>query len=209
MDSAFHLILVYRYWILFPLAFFEGPITGFIIGTLVALGYFNVFAAYGLLLLGDIIPDTAYYFIGRLGGEGTFVKKALLKVGIADGHMAAVRSLWFNHTGKTMFFSKLAYGLSTSFLISAGYIKLDFKKFLMYALPVTVLQYAVLMALGYYFGASYYTIITESFSGLGILIAAAVVVGVAYALLTRFMRRRLLKTEEEAERAELPTNKDL
>lgn len=209
MDSALHLILVYRYWILFPLAFFEGPITGFIIGTLVALGYFNVFAAFGLLLLGDIIPDTAYYFIGRLGGEGTFVKKALLKVGIADGHMAAARSLWFNHTGKTMFFSKLAYGLSTPFLISAGYIKLDFKKFLMYALPVTVLQYSVLMALGYYFGSSYYKIITDSFSGLGICIAAAVVVGVAYALLTRFMRRRLLKTEEEAERAELPANKDL
>src|SRR5579859_2852137 len=77
MDAALHLILVYRYWILFPLACFEGPITGFIIGTLVALGYFNVFAAYFLLVMGDIIPDTAYYLLGRYGEKGTFVKKAL------------------------------------------------------------------------------------------------------------------------------------
>ncbi len=200
MDGALQLILEYRYWILFPLAAFEGPLTGFVVGTLVALGYFNVFAAYTLLLLGDIIPDTAYYFLGRFGEKRPFVKKILSKIGVAEGQFGVIRNLWFKHTGKTMFFSKLAYGLSTPFLISAGFIKLDFKKFMFYALPVTLGQYAILMALGYYFGASYYETITKSFSGIGLVIAAVVVVAVAYAFFTRFMRRKLLqseKTEEE------------
>ena len=100
-----------------------------------------------------------------------------------------------------MFFSKLAYGLSTPFLISAGYIKLDFKKFIFWALPVTLSQYAILMALGYFFGASYYETITKSFSGIGIFIAA-VLVAVAYAFFTRFMRRKLLQTEVAEEKEE-------
>ncbi len=201
MDGALQLIIEYRYWILFPLAAFEGPVTGFIVGTLVALGYFNVIAAYSILLLGDIIPDVTYYFVGRFGEKKSFVKNILSKIGVAEEHFSIIRNLWLNHTGKTMFFSKLAYGLSTPFLISAGFIKLDFKKFMAYALPVTVAQYAILMAFGYYFGASYYETITSSFSGIGLVVAAVVVVAVAYAFFTRFMRRKLLQSEKtEGER---------
>ncbi len=211
MASALHLILVYRYWILFPLACFEGPITGFIIGTLVALGYFNVFAAYFLLVMGDVIPDVAYYFLGRYGERVSFLQKYMQKVGIGDEHIGVIRNLWLKHTGKTMFFSKLAYGLSTPFLISAGFIKLDFKKFVAYALPVTFGQYAVLMALGYFFGASYYNTITKSLNGIGIVIAAAVVIGVAYFFFTRFMRQKLLKVEEveKAEETKAASTEDI
>ncbi len=200
MDSLLHLILVYRYWILFPLACIEGPIIAFVIGTLVALHYFNIFAAYLLLVLGDIVPDTAYYFLGRYSSRGMFVTKALKTIGVSKEQFGVIEKLWRVHTGKTMFFSKLAYGLSTPFLISAGFIKLDFKKFLMYALPVTFGQYAVLIFLGYYFGASYYEKINMSFEGVGLLIAAAIIVAVLYALLSRFMRRKLLQAEKEAEK---------
>ena len=197
MEGLLHLILVYRYWILFPIACIEGPITGFVVGTLVALGYFNVFGAYLLLVFGDIVPDTAYYLLGRYGERATLITKYLGKVGIGEEQLEVVRRLWHVHTGKTMFFSKLAYGLSTPFLISAGFLRVEPKRFFQYALPVTFGQYAILMALGYFFGASYYQVITESFDGIGIVIAAVVVVGVLYFLFTRFMRRKLLQTEKD------------
>lgn len=199
LASLTHLILVYRYWILFPLACFEGPIVAFAVGALVALGYFTPLAAYLLLVFGDIIPDTAYYFLGRFGEKKNVIAKHFSKVGIGEAQLQTIRTLWFTHTGKTMFFSKLAYGLSTPFLISAGLFGLELKTFLRYALPVTFAQYAILMGLGYFFGASYYQVITESFNGVGIVLAAAIVVGTAYFFFSRFMRDKLLEEGKEAE----------
>mgnify|MGYP001589607689 FL=1 len=57
IDSILPLIQNYGYWILFPLALFEGPITAFIAGTFVALGYFNFFLAFRFVILGELIPD--------------------------------------------------------------------------------------------------------------------------------------------------------
>ena len=128
------------------------------------------------MLLGDILPDVSYYFLGRYGEKRMFVKKALASIGVSDKHFGVIRELWHEHTGKTMFFSKLAYGLSTPFLISAGFTRLEFKKFILYALPVTFLQYTVLMVLGYYFGAAYYTAFKHSFNGIGIVLAAVLLV---------------------------------
>lgn len=200
--SITHLIIEYRYWILFPLACFEGPLIAFVVGTLVALGYFNVFFAYLLLVLGDVIPDTGYYLLGRYGEKGTLTRKYLSKMGVTEDHFDVVRNLWNAHTGKTMFFSKLAYGLSTPFLISAGLIGMKLKTFLRYALPVTFAQYAILLALGYFFGASYYETITQSFNGIGLIIVAVVVVAVAYYFFTKFMRSKLLTIEKKEEQKE-------
>ena len=204
MDTLLQLIAEYRYWILFPLACFEGPITGFVVGTLVAFGSFDGVPAFGLLIMGDVLPDISYYFLGRYGEKGTLVKRALGSIGVSEEHFGVIRDLWHTHTGKTMFFSKLAYGLSTPFLISAGFTKLEFKKFLLYALPVTLAQYSILMGLGYYFGAAYYNTITQSFNGIGILIASMILVAAFYAFFTRFMRNKLLQTEQNAVQAEMP-----
>ena len=195
-DIITQLIIDYRYWILFPLACFEGPIISFIIGTFVALGYFNPLYAFGVLVLGDLIPDVAYYSLGRYGEKGTILKKYLSKIGITEGHYEVVRNLWRTHPGKTMFFSKLAYGLSTPFLISAGFLGMPFNAFVTYTLPVTFFQFGLLMLLGYFFGNSYYQAITQSFTGVGICIAAAALVGIAYFFFTRFMRDRLLASEK-------------
>ncbi len=201
MDSPLlHLIIEYRYWILFPLACFEGPVVAFVVGTLCALGYFNPFAAFGILVLGDLVPDWTYYWFGRYGGERPFVQKALHKIGLQE-HFAAIKKLWFTHGGKTMFFSKLAYGLSTAFLISAGAVGLPAKKFLLYALPVTLAQYAILLTLGYYFSNSF-GIVSGILDHLQILTASVVVVAVGYYFLARYMAGRLLAAEHEVEASE-------
>ena len=51
-----------------------------------------------------------------------------------------------------MFMSKLAYGLSTLLLVSAGMVNLPIGKFFRLALIVTLFQYALLMYAGYHFG---------------------------------------------------------
>ncbi len=202
MEHAIELVLTYRYWILFPLACFEGPITGFVVGTLVALGYFNMFAVFGLLVMGDVVPDVTYYIVGRYGERRSLITRYMGKIGITAEHFGAIHRLWHEHTGKSMIFSKLAYGLSTPFLISAGVVHVGLKRFLRYSLPISIAQYTILMGLGYFFGAAYYPLITTSINGIGILIAATTLIAVGYYLFTRYMRQKFLKMEHMEETAE-------
>lgn len=196
LDAVIPLVVEYRYWILFPLACFEGPLVSIIIGFLAAGGYFNPFLAYAILVLGDMVPDTGYYFVGRWGHKASFIARYASKVGITEVRFAVIDRLWHKHPGKTMWTSKLAYGLSTPFLVSAGLTGMPLGKFLWYAVPITLVQYALLMAIGYFFGSSY-ALVSKAFSGIEIVIAALVVGGGLYYLLTRFMRSRLLKEEKE------------
>ncbi len=195
------LLIEYRYWILFPLACFEGPLVSIIVGFLSAGGFFNPFIAYVILVFGDILPDTGCYFVGRWGHKASFIAKYASKIGITGDHFGVIEGLWRKHPGKTMWTSKLAYGLSTPFLISAGLVGMSLQKFIFYALPITLAQYALLMALGYFFGGSY-TLISGALSGTETAIAAVIIGGGLYYLLTRYMRSRLLKEEKEEEREE-------
>lgn len=202
MEYAVALILAYKYWILFPLACIEGPILGFIAGTLVALGYFNPWIVFGVLVAGDVVPDVIYYCIGRFGERRSLIRRYAQKIGVSPEHFESIHSLWHNHTGTSMVFSKLAYGLSTPFLISAGIVGLNFTRFIRYSLPISVAQYAVLMGLGYFWGATAFSWVSTTFEGAGILVAATALVAIAYYFFTRHMRSRfqaLGQTEEMQE----------
>ena len=201
LDTITHLIIVYRYWILFPLACFEGPLLSVLIGFFISLGYFNPLAAYTLLIFGDIIPDTAYYYVGRFGKRAELLHKYGAKIGISQAHFDVIENLWKRYPLKTMFTSKLAYGLSTAFLISAGIVGMKLRDFLRYAVPITFLQYAILMTIGYYLGNSY-TLLANTFQGVEFAIAAFVVAAAAYYAFTMYMRDRVLQTEAEEEKRE-------
>ena len=97
-----------------------------------------------------------------------------------------------------MFMSKLAYGLSTPFLVSAGLVGLSPELFFKYALPVTFGQYAVLLTLGFYFGSAY-ALIAKTFEGVELIIAAIILAAGAYYFLTAYMRKKLLQEEKREE----------
>lgn len=197
MDALIVLILKYRYFALFPLAAFEGPIISVVVGFLVSLGHFDFFPAYVVLIFGDLIPDTVYYYIGRLGDSGKLMQKYGSKFGILSKHFPLVEKLWRDHGKKTMFFSKLAYGLSTPFLISAGLVKMSYRRFISYALPVTLFQYAVLLTVGYYLGNSYITI-AKYFKYAELVIAGAVVIFIlAYLAFYNYAKKEISELENE------------
>ena len=190
------LILAYRYWILIPLCFIEGPIVAFVAGALASVGYFNVYLLALIFFVRDIAMDAIMYVIGRFGGETRFAKWFLNKVHVTDEHLQGVHALWERHAGKTMFFSKLSYGLSATFLIVAGLVKLSPKKYFTYAAIVTVLQYGVLLVLGYYFGGAFGTV-SRFLDNLGLVVLGVSLFITAYYVFTHFMRVRLLKQEKE------------
>ncbi|MBI3627850.1 MAG: hypothetical protein HY220_03890 [Candidatus Sungbacteria bacterium] len=192
-NTLLHILITYRYLALFPLAFFEGPIVALAVGFLLSLGYFKVLPAFGIMILGDLIPDSVYYYLGRFGNQRKLIEKYRSSLKAVSLDFEFVEKLWINHPRKMMIFGKLAYGLSIPFLISAGLARVQFRKFIIYAVPVTIFQYGVIMGIGYYVGSSYllaaqYVHLFYYFMAFAVLLFAG-----AYFGLTRYIRGLVAK----------------
>ncbi|HCR52541.1 TPA: hypothetical protein DIV48_02725 [Candidatus Kaiserbacteria bacterium] len=199
MDSITEIILQYRYWILIPLSFIEGPVVAFVAGTLAALGYFNIYFLAPLFFVRDVGLDLMYYAIGHFGGRTDFAKRMLAKIGVTPDHLEHVRVLWERRPGMTMLIGKLSYGIASAFIVVAGMVKMPLRTFFAYGSVVAVLQYGTLLFLGYFLGASLGGSIGNIIENVQY---AAVFIGIVisgYYILSWRMRRRFLKEEKEAE----------
>ena len=192
------LILDYRYWILIPLTFIEGPIIGFITGALSSLGYFNPYFAFSIFIFRDIIMDALYYFLGK-HFEGTkFSNKMLALLKVTPDHLDAVRKLWDTRGLRTMFIGKLSYGVAHAFLFVAGMVKMPFPRFFRLALIVALVNYGGLFIFGYFLGGAFdsaTSFISNALMGVGILTLAIS----GYYIFAFYMRRRLMEEEKKAE----------
>lgn len=197
-DTIIQLIIEYRYWILFPLACIEGPMLAFIAGTLIALGYFNPFAVFGILVLGDVLPDISYYFLGRYGKQKSLIERFGPRIGITPERFEVARTLWFGHTFKTMLITKFAYGLSTPLLVTAGLVHLPFNRFWQSSVPLSILQYVILLALGYFLGASF-ALVESSLARVQLIIAAVAVLFAVYYFVTSSFRKKFLAEQKKEE----------
>lgn len=148
------LLIRYRYVTLIPLAFIEGPLVAFFAGALAAAGYFNIYVLAILFFIRDIFMDTIYYSIGYYGVQTGFAQRILRKINIQDAHLQAVRALWDEHPARTMFIGKVSYGIASSFIIVAGMVKMQRRKFYAYGSLVAILQFWTLLALGYVYGTA-------------------------------------------------------
>ena len=180
--SLMTILLTYRYWVLLPLAIVEGPMLAFACGVLVSLGILGALPTLCILVIGDIIPDTVFYSLGRFWSDRPFVKRLALRIGVTDDHFKDAQSLWHEHPGKTMLMSKFAYGISSAFLFMAGLMRMPALRFYGYSISISIAHYIVSMSAGYYFGASLVAageairIIEYGVAGTAVLISAYVTV---------------------------------
>jgi membrane-associated protein len=184
METLIPVLLTYKYLLLFPLSLLEGPILSVVVGFLISQQQLNFFAAYAILMAADILRDTALFLIGRW----LHPESVLSRIADRFKHMD---HLWTRHTVKTLMISKWAYGLSFPMLISAGLTKLSVKKFVMIAFLVTMFQYAVLIALGFYFGKSYQLLSTYIVGAQLFLALGIVIIVVLYVVFSKLSARML------------------
>lgn len=197
VDHITALILEYRYLILLPLSLIEGPIVAFVAGTLASLGYFNPFALAAFFFVRDIAVDGACYALGYFGGQSSAAKRILRWLGVTDDHLDEVRTLWNKHPGKTMFFSKLSYGVAAGFIVVAGMVEMPLKKFLMYGAIIAVAHYCTLLVVGYFFGVTFGGTIGGIIERAPYVLAVAGVLWLGYYLFKRYMSKRLEEFEEQ------------
>jgi len=171
-----HLLIQYRYWILVPAAIIEGPIVAFIAGTLASLGYFNIYVLIVFFFVRDMAMDAIFYYSGFFGARTAFAKRMLRKMDMEEEQMNDLRLLWEKHPAKTMFIGKLSYGIAQTFIIVAGVVKMNIRKFFTYGALAAVSQYGVLLALGYFFGNAFGGSMTVVVENIQYVIAGATLI---------------------------------
>lgn len=192
------LLTNYKYLILVPLAAFEGPIVALAVGFLVHMGKLSFFPAYIIMLFGDIIPDSIYYYIGYSGLNAKWTQKVLNRSSFFQKHFDVVHRLWNEHTWATMFFGKLAYGMALPFLISAGMVKMPYKKFITRAIPITLFQYGTLMFIGYSSGGLYTAAIKYVHAAYYILAILVLIIATIYFFVSKYAKRKMIALEKES-----------
>jgi len=179
LDSLPALLREYRYWLLVPLSFLEGPGVAFLAGTLSSLGYFNPFVVFGLFLAKDVAVDGFFYALGRAGRRRPVVDRLLARVRVSDADLTRVRDLWDQHTWRTTTVAKLSWGLSPALLATAGVVSVPATTFLRSVLGVAAIQYSLLVPLGYYFGHAIRTV-SLAIRAVGYAVAVVVILGIVY-----------------------------
>ena len=115
----------YKYWLVFPIAVFEGPIISIISGFLVYSTKFSLFIIYPLLVFADLVGDTLYYLIGRYGGRSEAFKKFGSYLGYNEENEKYLEEHFMNHSGKTLLLAKFSHGIGGTVQITAGIAKMN------------------------------------------------------------------------------------
>ena len=102
-----------------------------------------------VVFLGDVISDTAFYFIGR---GGRHVIQYLKFLHIKEERLEKLENQFAQAPWKTMIIAKISYGLGTIFMVASGAVRMSWKKFLEYVLSLNFIRSYILISIGFYFG---------------------------------------------------------
>lgn len=173
-------LLIYKYFIAFPLAIIEGPIVMVACGFLLRLGAFSFWPIYLALMLGDLLADIVWYFVGYHGARKFAVRWGKY-FSITPESLEKLEVLFNNHQIKILFISKITmgFGFALATLVAAGMAKVPFKKYLLFNFLGGFVWTAMLIGAGYFFG-HLYTLIDKSFKVAFVVFLSVMVVTALY-----------------------------
>ncbi len=176
--DALSILEHYKYLLIFPIAIVEGPIIIIITGFLVYLGYLNMYIAYSVLVVADMIGDSLYYTIGKYWRRSTKIKKYAKFLGYTETSEIFLEKHFKKHTGKTLLLGKISHGLGGTVQIASGIARLPFREFIWWSFLGTIVKVFILFVVGFYIGNSYIKInqYFDSFALITIGIVATVLI---------------------------------
>ena len=189
LEVVVGLLNQYGYFLLLPAAVIEGPIIIVIAAFLASTGIFNIYIVYVIAILGDIIGDIMYYWIGR-AGRRTIIPKYGKYLGVTEAKIAAAEAHYDKHLWKTLTFGKVTQAPILVIMVLAGATRADFWKYLFIVSVISVPKALVFTALGYYVGQSYtlfdhYFQVYLRWAGILLLIGSIAYLGIRYIQKTR------------------------
>lgn len=195
-QNIFQFLQHYGYWLMLPLMIIEGPIVTVIAAMFASLGAFNVFLVLLFSILGDILGDIAFYFLGYRYGMG-FVRYVGKYIGITEKLVLRMTAYFEKHGGKTIFAVKSTTGLCWAAFTAAGIAKMDFRKFLKNSFYGGIIWSGFLVAIGYFYGYLWREI-KQYILWVGWIIFSFMIISII--IITLYKNRqakKMLKKEEE------------
>jgi len=192
LDNIVTLLSTYKYFLLFPISVVEGPVVSVIAGFLCSHGIMNIFIAYIVLIMGDMVGDNLYYSIGRWGGR-PFIRKWGHFFGLNEARILKLDNHFKNHAGKTILIGK-TQAIGALFLTAAGISKMSYPLFMWYNLIGTAIKSMSLLLIGYFAGHAY-KLIDQYLGFYAIIITTLLtIVVIIYILIRRSKNKNLINS---------------
>ena len=175
LQTILLLLTQYGYFLLLPLAIIEGPIVTIIAAFLASTGVLNVYIVYIICVIGDVIGDAIYYWIGR-AGRYSFIPRYGKYLGITETKITLAEEHYAKHLWKTLLFGKITQAPILLIIVVAGAIRANFWKFIFFIFIITLPKVLIFTFIGFYAG-KYYESIGRGLDMVLAVSAVAVVVG--------------------------------
>lgn len=190
MHALLASMFVYRYLLLVPFAVIEGPILSIYCGFLLHEGTLTLVPTYIALMAGDLIGDIGWYGVGYYFGY-RFIRRFGKIFNVYEQDVKKVTDIFHRHKDTILLVSKLTtgFGFALATLITAGIVKIPFRRFLFLNFIGQFIWTAVLLVAGYFFGNVYSQI--EGVFGKMSLVAGFIAVVFALFGFGKYLGRRL------------------
>ena len=188
-NSVLNLLSEHRYIFSFLGALFEGTYIMILTGVLLKFGYFKFWGLITVLIIGYFLNGMGFYLIGRVGGH-QILEKWVKRLRITRKLLEKLEDYFKKHSVKTLFITRVTYGLSIPSFIIAGSFKMKLRKFMIVNLVAAIVWIAGTVGLGYVFGVSYTAlgIVTKTVS-IGLVVAFFVIIILLSVLVVYWLRR--------------------
>jgi membrane-associated protein len=152
-----HYYLVYAVIALIACA--EGPWISIILGVVLRLGFLYFWPIYIALMLGDLIGDVIWYYIGRRYGH-SFIAKHGHRFNITEEAVARLTRLFHKHKHVVLFLSKISNGMGFALvtLMTAGMARIPFGRYIVVNAVGQLIWTGFLISTGFFFSSLYITV---------------------------------------------------
>ncbi len=152
--SVEHAVLVYALIIILACA--EGPVLSMILGVLIKLDYFPLLPVYIALMVGDLLGDVGWYYVGRHFGH-RFIRRFGKYFSVTEGDIIKVTNMFHKYKYRILFISKISNGFSfaLAILMAAGMARVPFWKYFSVNLAGQFIWTGLLIGVGYFFSNLY------------------------------------------------------
>jgi len=182
----------FKYPLLVIGACIEGPILMIASGFLFHQGVFPLIPLFLSLLIGDLMGDIIWYYIGYYFAEKAFNKHGKFW-GVSPELFESTKKLFNKYHTKILLVSKLVMGLGLALavLIVAGATRVPFKKYIFLNFIGEIFLVSWLLAVGYYLAEIYSKYISDFFKT-GFILGTILLLILFLYIVSRFVKHETL-----------------
>jgi membrane protein DedA with SNARE-associated domain len=149
------LLIAYAYPLMVPIALVEGPLVALSGGVGFSLGKINPLIVYALVMVGALVQDVGYYWLGAWAMASPKAHARLCRLKLVRASMGPLEEAWAHRMFATLVASKFAYGLYAPIIVTAGMARAPWWRFLGESLALSAVVLAAWLGAGIGIGRAY------------------------------------------------------